>query len=130
MLSSETSESDVLMHADELRRIRVERERLDAREVVVYEHLAAALAHRLARPTAVSPVTPVASPPVPRRVRGLGARIAALLRERPDADTGWLVTQAYGADTPRNRRALSSTKNYLQRTGKLSMRSRGHLVTK
>jgi hypothetical protein len=123
--SPETSESDVLVHAEELKLIRVERERLDAREVVAYERMASALARRLGH--AVD--APRIPPATPQRVRGLGTRVAALLRERPDADTKWLVVQAYGADTPRNRRALSSTKNYLQRAGRLPSQ-RGAIVTK
>jgi hypothetical protein len=121
----ETSTASVLTQLEELKRIQLERERLDAREAVSYENLAAALAKR--RPGTL----PISAPPVVARVHGIGDRLIELLRERPDADRRWLVVQAYGSDSPENRRRLSSTTNYLRRKGKLVQPApRGPIVTK
>jgi len=92
-------------------RIRAE---ADAEEADVHARLAQLGAGAVvAAPGAVS-----ALPPLPRRSRGQGDRVVALLRERPRADPHWLAEKVYGEDSGPNRQTLSSLLNYLENGAK------------
>lgn len=110
---------DLLLLLGELKTVALERERLVARETVLRAKIHAATAPSMPAPVASGPPPPAPEAPDKRR-RGASKRMLALLHERPDADVGWLTTNAYGSDTARNRRRTRSILSYLRYRGQLS----------
>jgi hypothetical protein len=129
MSAGRPTKNEIVALAEQVKQIEAQEEALADRKAVLYQRMAEVLAQR----TAQAPVSnangerPSALPPLKSGSKGQGARLVALVRERPGCNTTWLCEHLYGADTDENRQRLSSLTSYTIGKGKLGRDDGGKL---